>query len=174
MEKIEKLAGDAYAADLGTAIICRELMCVAEEDTPEAYHKVASDSVAYSGLYHRKDSMDPDDFAQRLEDLDKASGLYGRHGVPDAVYSTFGKVGAAPDYSFDHSGQSVDGETLRWLSEKHRTDVGGQFGEAFADAFQKSPVALFKSMPLPQKLVLMRMASQRTPAPRTGGGAWPH
>ena len=109
--------------------------------------------------------VSPEEFAHLLTEFDSITGLnrYWDTDISDPWYSTFsiekvamGMPGLKAKFTVGE--MTVTEEELKLLSQDMRklTDI---FGEDFAVSFSKDPVAIFKSMPLPQKKTIARMAS---------------
>ncbi len=97
-----------------------------------------------------------------LEEFDKAAGLdvfYDRD-LMDPYFCLLGiQKTAEEDYTFSHANDSITGHALCRLSTMGEGSVKDLFGCDLAKAFRKDPIAIFKSLPLKQKTVLMRMAA---------------
>ena len=63
-----------------------------------------------------------------------------------------------------------DDDDVRVLATERMDLVTEKFGESFAAQFQKSPVAVFESLPEPTKRILGRMARDRQGMVRDGNG----
>jgi len=156
----EKYASDTYAPDLFEAILMRQAMCVAADESDGAFEKAAMDTSAYGRLFQSKDSLDPGAFAQNLDELDRATGLF--DSVPDAVYSTFGKVAQEPEVLFNDGINSITKGQLEWLTTNRQKIIEEQFGNHLAEEMRKNPEAIFNSLPRPQKVIISRLANQIT------------
>lgn len=103
--------------------------------------------------------MAPEDFAVTLGEFDKAAGidhLYGRH-VMDPYLSTFGEKRAADSVIVGNDFMSV--HQLKRLAATGYEMIRHRFGDELANEFVKEPLSVFNSLPLDQKKVMMRMAS---------------
>jgi hypothetical protein len=147
--ELSRYAGDSYAHDLRAYIDIRENLTVDDEDMSGAYRE----------LHKRASSMAPSEFAEALLMLDAASGLsqYWDSYVPDPYYSTFNKVAEA---EFEHSDgvDKVTGSDLQALARNKRKLLLDYFPNNMVDGFIENPIVIFKSLPQPQKKIIMRLA----------------
>ena len=129
---------------------------VHEPELREALHKLASS-------YGR---IPPTEFAELVSEFDKLAGidhLYDEH-VLDPYYCAFGVKLAEDDTFLDLDGnEQITGHELKSYSRGSRHQLEGTFGADFADEFQKDPVAIYKSMPIEQKRMIRRMATDNAP-----------
>jgi hypothetical protein len=112
----------------------------------------------------RSGEVSPELTAHALEGLDKTAGLnssYGRLGigVDDAFKTCFGTLKVAEAYSWSMEQSSVDEPGLRSLAEKGKPKLASAFGSEFANSFAEDPVAIFESMPDPQKITIANLAA---------------
>lgn len=157
-EEIASYSGDAFSPDLEDHLASRYSILKRDNISDDALHglmKIAS----LIGEVH------PDDFADTLNEFDNITGLnrYWDIDISDPWYSTFSLDKIAMGMpklksKFTVGEMTVTEEELKLLSQDMRklTDI---FGEDFAISFSKDPVSIFKSMPLPQKKTIARMAS---------------
>lgn len=155
---VEKYAADTYAPDLVEAVALRQAMCVTQGEEDEDFRKTAAARDSYRNLLHRKDELEPADFATELGRLDEAYGLADK--VPNAVYSTFGKVAQESKVIYTDGVNSITEEQLEWLCTTKLPFIEGHFGNHLAEELRKNPKTIFDSLPRPQKSILSRMASQ--------------
>jgi hypothetical protein len=157
-----KYASDTYDAGLAAAIIERQMLCstsLTQHAKNDELVKVASASLSYQDLFALRDSLNPTQFAQQLERLDKEAGLVGK--VKDAVYTTFGKVAQEEDpIVFSNQATKLTRDQLKWFVSNRYREIKAQFGLEIADAMMKDPEAIFASLPTPQKSIMARMVSQ--------------
>lgn len=118
--------------------------------------------------------MNPEDFALTLHEFDKAA-LLDQHGteIPDAYYTTFGKVAAknpqkepsetSPDDAIVIGNEYITVRKLVEFVNNNDKHLRHRFGWEFVDELHKDPMGIFNSMPRDQKLVIMRMASVSDP-----------
>ncbi len=159
---LEKYAQDTYAPDLGAIITVRQAVIYQSATTSDDFAKMAQCAQDYQALYEHREEMTPEAFAHRLEEIDSVSGF--RILVPgprgEAVFSTFGKTAQEDPVVWEQGPHLVRKSHLQNVAMKSRPELEATFGVAFADAFVKKPVEIFKSMPLPQKQILARFSSQ--------------
>lgn len=115
-------------------------------------------------LFDKQASIDPELFAATLGEFDKVAGLDSQYGtaVPDPYYSTFGEK-TAQEWSQVIGNDLITEQDLRRLS-KVLSRVGARAfkGDKAALEFQRDPVEIFKKLPLDQKKIVMRMATDNT------------
>lgn len=102
-----------------------------------------------------------------LVEFDKLAGLdhlYDRT-IPDPYYSIYGfeKDAEEADFSEVIGNETVTAADLTRLARIGAFTVKSTFGEEFQEEFLKDPVGIFKSMPLAQKKMMMRMANSTQP-----------
>lgn len=130
-------------------------------------HKTGGTS--YAVLAEKYASMAPADVASMLSAIDRQTGAassYNEHfGVRDPYSAVFGaaKVAAfTPDpdetFSWTEGPDYVSGPALKSLASTD--DLDPVLGKGFSKGFQKDPVGVFRSLPVPQKVVLSRLARQ--------------
>jgi hypothetical protein len=109
-------------------------------------------------------TVTPDVFANALEGLDRKANLhfYYDKELYDPFYSTFGFEKQA-EYSDTIGTEYVNESRLRELAAGSYAFIKRRFGEDLADEFRKDPVAIFKSLPLEQKTIIMRVAGDQQP-----------
>lgn len=103
--------------------------------------------------------MQPENFAVTLGEFDTVVGiahLYGSH-VMDPYLSTFGEKHASDSIIVGNDFMSV--KQLKRLAAVGHGTVCHRFGSDMANEFVKDPTGVFNSLPLDQKRILMRMAS---------------
>lgn len=115
-------------------------------------------------LEEKRAAIDPDLFRVTLEEFDKATGInqYYDSYVPDAYYSTYGEK-MAEMYSFISGNDSITEDELERFGKTMHKSLAASFGDDFATEFRKDPVAIFKSLPLVQKKMIIHMASDNAP-----------
>ena len=157
--RIEKYAAAAYAPDLTSVVVLRQQMLHPTDNSEEAHTATTKIAQAYHRLLQSASVLDPEKFAEQLSALDERAGLSGK--VPDPVFSTFGKVAEEKEKPlFSHLGTIVYKDQVAKLAVRGLASVREQFGAEVADGFAANPLAVFKSMPQPQKILLARLASQ--------------
>jgi hypothetical protein len=117
----------------------------------------------YKELMQKYAGMDPEVFARTLGEIDKIAGLdeFWGQDVMDPFLSTFQKT-AEKDEGRDtlvvgNEYMSAD-DLKRFVANKPDT-LCRKFSEGFLEEFQADPVGIFESLPMDQKLVLMRMVN---------------
>lgn len=114
-------------------------------------------------LYEKRASLEPELFAATLHEFDKVAHLdfgYGQ-GIPDPYASTFG-VKIAEEWSEVIGNDMVTAADLHRLGKIGMRALKATFSEDFAMSFKKSPISVFKSLPLEQKKIVMRMATDNS------------
>ena len=148
---IEKYASPGYCADVDAYVDFRR------QYAQEEFHPTLD------VLKEKRAQVSPGTFAEALEEFDKIAGLryYWDSEIPDPYYSTFGpslmKVAEA-EWAWDEQGVRIDEDDLQHLAANKRGLLHEAFGERFCEEFAKSPKTFFQALPLPQKLVLGRLA----------------
>jgi len=157
-ESIQSYSGNKYSSDLENHLAVRYSILQKEESPPE----VRDSLIKVASMVTK---LPPHEFAEALSEFDSATGLnrYWDNGVMDPWYSTFciekvamGMGGLKAKLSVGD--MTITEEELKLLSQDMRK-LRNLFGEEFALSFSKDPVSIFKSMPLPQKKVIARMAT---------------
>ena len=113
-------------------------------------------------LAQARRGMSPLQFAADLESFDRKHGLdeLWDRWVSDPYYSTFGLEKMASETESHTIGEvTVTNDELHKLARNGIPTVRTQFGDATALAFQKEPIAVFTSLPLPQRKLFARMAT---------------
>lgn len=154
--KIEKYAAQGYAPDeeIETAVCTR--MQFWAEDSPERD--------MLKGLLEKRASVEPNVFCDALRQFDEATGLHHHWdtGICDPWYCTFGKT-AGSGWTFEDGGDRVDEEVLKRFSISGHKHLCKKFGKEVAEEFRKNPKAIFSSLPLDSKRIIMRMANDPQP-----------
>jgi hypothetical protein len=110
-------------------------------------------------LLEKRAQIGPAFFSECLRRFDIDNGLDGRwtHDLPDPWESTFGLQKTA-EIIWEQGGDSVTAQALLNLARNRPNLLEGTFADKFEDDFVKDPIGLFKSLPLPEKKLLARMA----------------
>jgi hypothetical protein len=162
-EAIASYAAPGYSPMIQTFIDVRHsyLMDMGDPEAAEMLRKVASE----------RGTVDPETFAQNLETFDRDVGLdraWNRN-IPDPWYSTFfmrpGLMKTAyksgdPTKILKAGPESCTDADMCYLAQEKAEVVEKALGAKVAASFCKEPLAVFNSMPTPQKVVLCRMASE--------------
>jgi hypothetical protein len=165
-EEIHKYGGAGYApaAEFGIAINGRKNV-LQDPDQVALLDKLASE----------QSNMQPDDFAVALREFDKLAGIdwmWDEH-IMDPFLSTFGKTAESTvaldqsshdqDHSFTLGNETVYAKQLKTLAATQSKSLKDTFGEDFLKEYRKDPIAIFKSLPLDQKKIICRMATDDSP-----------
>jgi hypothetical protein len=113
-------------------------------------------------LAEARPTMEPDLFAESLNQFDRVTGLNQQYGdIPDPYFSTFAKIGAeaAADESIMVGNEYITKRNLQAFSKSGQHSVKDLFGHDFAKEFAKNCFTIFDSLPRDQKLVILRMAN---------------
>jgi hypothetical protein len=99
----------------------------------------------------------PEDAASALQAFDQATGLtrYYDRGLTDPYASTMGKV--ATGWSDEVDGHELTEADLRKAASSPK--LAGYLGSSFAEQFGKDPVAIFESLPTPEKVLIKQVAT---------------
>jgi hypothetical protein len=108
--------------------------------------------------------VEPEIFALALYEMDKTAGVhhfYDRD-LLDPFFTTFGFVKEAT-YSESIGNDYINEFMLQQVAQSHYAWIKERFGEDMADEFRKDPVGIFKSLPMEQKKIIMRLAADVQP-----------
>ena len=101
-----------------------------------------------------------------LAEFDKRAGLdhhYGRT-IPDPYYSIYGfEKDASADFSEVIGNETVTAADLTRVARIGAASIKVTFGSDFQEEFLKDPIGIFKSLPLDQKKMMMRIANSSQP-----------
>lgn len=118
------------------------------------------------GLFDKQASIEPELFAATLHEFDRVTGIDQHYGsnLADAYFSTFGEKTASKDVAFSEviGNDMVTEQDLVRLSKIGMRALKSTFDSDFAMEFKKDPVAIFKSMPRDQRILIMRMANDNS------------
>lgn len=113
--------------------------------------------------------LTPAEVVDLLAEFDKVAGLehhYDRT-IPDPYYSIYGFEKNAkdddPEFSEVIGNETVTEADLRRLARIGAFGIKTTFGADFQEEFLQDPVGIFKSLPLAQKKMVMRMANAAQP-----------
>lgn len=150
-DKVNSYSGTEYSPFVDSMLTFRKTR------TPEEMHPVLDT------LMEKRAFVSPTIFAEALEDFDVETGLNWDWdaAVPDPWVSTFNEKLASDTFTFDANGVRTGEDELRDLALNGKELVEKQFGPTFMEGFAASPLDVFRSLPLPNKLVLARLASDR-------------
>lgn len=150
---VSKYAAGGFrpAEDLVEAIAARQHL--------GTMHKVATD---YSSLVMLRDQGDPQKYASHLAHLDKEHGLdiYWGSRIEDPWDATLSNEKIST-VVYNKDGVFVSDTLLERLATQEREALLRILDEDLVEEFAKNPVAVFKSMPDPQKKVIGRLAMDK-------------
>lgn len=151
-----RYGASTYASDedIKVAYEVRDKTCAWDDSARAMLHE----------LFEKRAELDPEVFALALTEFDKTAGInheYDRT-VPDAYFSTFGDAKLAEEKEFTEviGNDMVTGGQLCRLAKAPPHALIHTFDPDFCKEFRKDPVGIFKSMPMDQKKILMRMAAE--------------
>jgi len=153
-EDVRRYGSDTFSADT-ESLAGQRFLLVQEEFKP-----------ALELLLEKKAHVTPEAFASSLEEFDRLTGLnyFWDTRVPDPYYTTFGPSHeklAEENWSWDQNGVHLTLENLKHLSRNGGPLLIKHFGEDFFKEFSKSPKGTFESLPMPNKLMIARLATSR-------------
>lgn len=155
-ERARRYGASTYASDedIKVAYEVRDKTCGWDDDARKMFHE----------LFEKRAGLEPEVFARALTELDRATGVnheYDRN-VPDAYFSTFGDEKLAEEKEFTEvlGNDVVTGCQLARLAKAPPHALIQTFDPDFCKEFRKSPVSIYKSMPLDQRKILARMAAE--------------
>lgn len=162
--ELRKYASQGYSPNLEGHLTTRYLHLV-NADAPQTHKDLL---VKVAALQR---STPPEEFAEVLERFDVEVGLDALwdRDIADPYYSTFclekvAKGAVAAPTRFDLGDNTfVTEQELLWLAERGKKQMIENFGWDVANSFTKNPVAIFKSMPTPEKKVIGKMAMNYSP-----------
>ena len=157
-EEIEKYAGADYSLGVDEQLAVRYHI-LREQDSPLAERE------ALMKLAQEMYSVEAETFADLLSSFDESTGLdrLWDKDIADPYAATFGmsKIAKGDEpapATFTVGTKTVTTDALGALA-REPAQVKEHFGVAVSTAFAKNPVAIFQSMPTPQKLVMANLAN---------------
>jgi hypothetical protein len=114
-------------------------------------------------LLEKQASLEPDTFAEVLAQLDimnHADRLWDTQ-LPDPWETTFGQPKVAA-WRWEEGNSTLEEPELKQLVTVNKPVMVEHFGQDAADEMEKSPVAIFESMPLVQKRLIAQLAQAQT------------
>jgi len=130
--------------------------------------KEAMHHEAFAGLLSLRPVMPAEDFAVALGEFDKVAGItehYDRH-VYDPYYSTFGEKRAnADDDALLEGNAYVSKNDLAIFARTRAGDLEDAFGKDFVDDFRKDPMGVTKSLPVPQRKMVINLVTSALAGP---------
>ena len=151
-------AGDGYGPNIASELIAR-----ADRLAGTGHETI------YETLLEKCASIDPMVMASLLAEADEATGIAATYGRPvtgclDPFAAVYGVKTAAEDksikdsnYSWKDGTEYVTGMQLINLAKRGPGQFDAHFGDSFGADFIKDPVGIFKSMPDPQKVLIVRL-----------------
>lgn len=138
----------------------------ASEMRKAAFESKSAEHEFLDELFEKRASIDPESYAECLRRFDVMNELDRGwdHVILDPWASTFGAKTAS--IVWEQGAERVTEEELVNLARNDPNVLKAQFSTDFLDQFQKDPVAIFNSMPDPQKKLIARMAGD---AAHSGG-----
>lgn len=111
-------------------------------------------------LFEKRASLEPGTYAEVLRRFDVQHGLDKGwdHVILDPWASTFG-LNKTADVVWEDGADRVTNDQLVNLAQNHLKRLRGVLTEGMCKEFLKDPVGIFESMPLPQKRLISRLAS---------------
>lgn len=154
LDDVIKEAGARTYAKPGHIKACMEMRKV-------AFPMESEDREFLDELFEKRAEIEPQVFAECLNRFDNLSGLDSMwdHTVLDPWSSTFGMQKTANDVVYQEEGDRVTEGDLINLAHNHGGLIDKHFTHDIASEFIKDPLGVFASMPLPQKKIFARMAS---------------
>lgn len=130
-------------------------------DTREPYFKTAAEYSQYLGEVLAVSDANGDELATKLASIERRNHLASKWSstLPDPWMVIFGLCKTA-EYTFEDKGNVVTDQDLCHLPSR-RTELLETFDPELVDALLQDPVAIFDSLPLDHKRVIMRIAKQK-------------
>lgn len=106
-----------------------------------------------------KETIEPAKMVELLHDLDKKAGLEGRYDthIRDPYFTVFGS-NSNPRYSHEKIAAGIYTDALGEAAannEAFMSKLAEAFGKDFADSFKEDPENIYKSMPGPEKEIIL-------------------
>ena len=166
---VKKYGGVGFAppVEIKVALDARRLEVGHSEDALQLLGEV--EKVARYRLWKEAGvvrQFEPEEIVALLSEFDKVAGithLYDRS-IPDPYFSVYGfDKTAEADWSEVVGNETVTEADLKRLARIGAFSVKTTFGAGFQEEFLKDPIGIFKSLPLDQKKMMMRMANSTQP-----------
>lgn len=153
-----KYAGEGYGPHIDSELIAR-----ADRLAGTGHETI------YELLLEKRAELDPMVMASLISEADELTGVANTYGRPvtgclDPFAAVYGVKTAAEDkeisdtnYTWKDGTEYVTGLQLKNLAKRGPGQFTAHFGESFGKDFIKDPVAIFKSMPDPQKKMIVRL-----------------
>lgn len=132
-------------------------------DTEQVKEACVDFTEKYEGLKGLHGQLEPQIFALTLQELDKRAGIDALWDgdVPDPFYSTFAKTAKEvdPKDAIVIGNEYMKVDDLKTYARRGGEQLELAFGEDFIKEFQADPEAIFDSMPMDQKKIIMKMVN---------------
>lgn len=148
-------AGSPGYADFGHVKAAMDMRKVAFPGSENKVHREFLDE-----LLEKTAELQPEVFAECVRRFDVMNGLDGGWDqvVPSPWESTFGLQKTAM-VVWEQGVDRVTDAELNNLARNYGGDLSEKFSDDFVKGFEKDPVGVFKSLPLPQKQIMARLAA---------------
>lgn len=160
--------GEGYAkeAQLIAAVDQRALLLMphADQGTDDLRKEASVHCLGlYKELFDTRATLTPEVYAASMAEIDKLAGLDEFYGVEleDPWLATFSKVAedADPQDAVVIGNEYMTVRALEDFASSKPTVIESRFGDDFRKEFQADPKAIFDSLPVDQKKVIMRMVN---------------
>jgi hypothetical protein len=157
-DSMSEYVGDSYAPGFQGHLEARQsLMDRAAEEVGDQEKEAALRG--YDELLKVASEMKPEVFAHAVRGLDER---YGLHEYWDSYlvdpYAAVLTKAAKAEYEHTDGVDKVTATDLERMAVNNRSSLLKAFPEDLVDGFCKNPVAIFDSLPRPQKKIMMRLA----------------
>jgi hypothetical protein len=134
----------------------------------DARRNVITDPFAqdmFDSLEEKRATVSAEVFCEALEELDKFAEIEWRYdsAISDPYYSTFGIQKTAADDSWSEGNDFITKKQIENYAKTALAVIMSQYGHDFADEFKKDPWGIFNSLPVDQKKMMSRAASDNSP-----------
>lgn len=151
-ELMERYGSTSYAPDVEAHLAARKANSEAE------FHEL------FDSLKEKRSSIEPEVFAELLQEADRAAGLSWFWGgnISDPYLATFGPTEKLANSNWtwqSRVGDHVNGEQLERLARDGKGMLKKHFDHNLIAGFQKDPIAIFESLPDDTKTILARLAA---------------
>ena len=149
-EIMQRYGSLEYAPDVEAHLSNRKAVC------HEQFHEL------YNDLKEKRASMEPEEFADVLSQVDAVAGInwYWGGEIADPWYATFGGRSEKEKTAFawEGDGVTVDTEALQSLAGNKELMLGN-FEKDLVSAFAQDPVTIFESLPDTTKQIIANLAT---------------
>lgn len=114
-----------------------------------------------AGLLEKRASLDADEFAMALAELDVATDVDAHWdlNVPDPWDAVLSEKTASTDRTWNLNGQHVSAKDVAHVASALQDKVASALGEEIAEGLAQDPIAVFDSLPLDQQRVIASMGA---------------